>query len=31
MGHGTIGALFTTLPPAKIAAVGRGIRFALDI
>lgn len=26
-----IGALITALPPAKMAAVGRAIRFALDI
>ena len=28
---GKIGALITSLPPAKMAAVGRGIRFALNI
>jgi mRNA interferase MazF len=28
---GKIGALITSLPPAKMADVGRAIRFALDI
>jgi mRNA interferase MazF len=28
---GKIGALITTLPPAKLVEVGRAIRFALDI
>ena len=28
---GKIGALVTSLPPAKMAAVGRAIRFALAI
>lgn len=28
---GQIGALVTTLPPSKLAAVGRAVRFALDI
>ena len=26
-----IGSLVATLPPAKLAAVGRAVRFALDI
>jgi len=28
---GKVGALVTSLPPAKLAAVGRAIRFALNI
>ena len=28
---GKIGSLITSLPPARIADVGRAIRFALDI
>ena len=28
---GKIGALITTLPPVKLAAVGRAVRFALNI
>jgi len=28
---GKVGALITSLPPAKMAAVGRAIRFALNI
>lgn len=28
---GKIGALITTLPPVKLAAVGRALRFALNI
>ena len=28
---GRVGALVTSLPPAKLAAVGRAIRFALNI
>ena len=29
--RGNVGALVTSLPPAKLAAVGRAIRFALNI
>lgn len=28
---GKVGALVTSLPPAKLAAIGRAIRFALNI
>jgi mRNA interferase MazF len=28
---GKLGALITSLPPAKLVEVGRAIRFALDI
>jgi mRNA interferase MazF len=29
--RGKIGALITSLPPARMAEVGRAVRFALDI